>query len=488
MIAFNTIPINILTPGQFIEFDGSRAIQGLPLVPHRILVIAPRLTTGTLAALTPMPVRSAIEGEAFCGRGSLGAAMIAMAKRANPYTEMHVIGVADNGVGVAATGTLTVTGPATAAGTLNIYIAGQRVQVGVANGDVQNSIATAINAAVNADTSLPVTSGVSTNVVTLTARNKGTTGNDIDVRLNYNFGDSTPAGVAVAIVAMASGATNPDVTTVTAAIADTHYHTIITPWTDTANLTVLENFLLDRWGGMVQKEGHAFAGAAGTHGVIASLGSGRNSAFVSIIGTQKSPHPPWLFAASLGAIDAGQAEDPSNTNRPRQTLVLPDILPPRLQDRYTRLERNTHLASGVATIVVDDGGLVRIERVVTTYKTANAVPDTSYQDVEILRVLAYLRFSTRARIALRFPRHKLASDGTPIPPGQPIVTPRVIRDELITLFIDWQGAGLVEGIEQFKRDLLVERNQSDVNRVDAMIPPDVINGFRVFAASIPFRL
>jgi len=68
------------------------------------------------------------------------------------------------------------------------------------------------------------------------------------------------------------------------------------------------------------------------------------------------------------------------------------------------------------------------------------------------------------------------------------VTPMVIRSELIALFREWEEAGLAEGFEQFKTDLIVERNGSDPNRVDAIIPPDVINQFRVFAGQVQFRL
>lgn len=487
MISFNTIPVSLL-PGQFIEFDMSRAVSGLPLIPHRALIVAPHLATGTLAALTPSRVRSAAEGEAFHGRGSVGAAMIKAFKDANPYTDLWTIGVADNGAGVAATGTLTVTGPATASGTLQTYIAGTRVSTTITNGDAQNLIATNLAAAINADTSLPVTAAAATNVVTLTARNKGTQGNDIDVRLNYNYGDVTPAGVAVAIVAMASGATNPDFTTVTAALGDSWYNTIVMPWTGAAELTVLEAWALARWGGTSMKEVQAFAGYYGTYGNASTLASGRNSPFISIMSTQKSPTPTWVFASVVAALDASQCESPANVNRPRQTMSMPGCLPPKETDRYTDTERHTLLPLGGATFTVDSGGNCRIERLVTTYKTSNGVPDPSMRDVEDMRNYGYLRFSTRARIALKYPRHKLANDGTPIAPGQPIVTPKVIRDELITLFIDWQDAGLVEGLDQFKRDLLVERNASDVNQVDAIIPPDVINGFRRFAAQIQPRL
>lgn len=488
MISFNSIPINLLTPGQYIEFDSSRAVQGLATVPHRILVIAPILPAATIPALTATRVFSAQQGESYCGRGSIGAAMIAAARAANPYTELWMIGVADHATGVAATGTLTVTGPASTSGALAIYIAGRRVSVSVASADAQNTIATAIAAAVNADTSLPVSASAATNVVTLTARNDGTTGNSIDVRLNHNVGDVMPVGVAVSVSAMTNGANNPDLTTVTAALGDTQFHTIITPWTDSTSLGVLEAFLAMRWEGTVQKEGHAFASIAGSHAAVASVTSARNSPHLTIMGTQRSPTPPWILAAAAGAIDASQAESPSNCNRPRQTLALTGCLAPKESDRLTRVERNSHLADGCATFVVDDGGVCRIERLVTTYKTSNGVPDIAYQDVEIMRALAYLRYSTRARIALRFPRHKLASDGFQIPPGQAIVTPKMIRDELIALFQDWQSVGLVEDIEAFKRELLVERNTTDPNRVDAIIPPDVINGFRVFAGKVEFRL
>jgi phage tail sheath gpL-like len=116
------------------------------------------------------------------------------------------------------------------------------------------------------------------------------------------------------------------------------------------------------------------------------------------------------------------------------------------------------------------------------------VDDVSYLDIETMRTLAYLRFSVQYRITSRYPRHKLADDGTPIAPGQAIATPKTIRLELIALFMDWMDAGLAENLGQFKEDLIVQRNTSDKNRVDAIIPPDVINQFRVFAASLQFRL
>ncbi|AXW58918.1 hypothetical protein CJO93_08400 [Ralstonia solanacearum] len=88
----------------------------------------------------------------------------------------------------------------------------------------------------------------------------------------------------------------------------------------------------------------------------------------------------------------------------------------------------------------------------------------------------------------KFPRHKLANDGTVFDAGQAVATPSMIRAELIALFRDWEEAGLVEDFDQFKADLQVARSSTDVNRVDVRIPPNLINQFRVFAAQIQFRL
>jgi phage tail sheath gpL-like len=485
VISFNQIPINIRTPGQYLEFDPSRAIQGLPAIAHKILVLGQRLSTGAVAQAQPRKVFAAAQAETWFGRGSQLATMLAALKAANTYTECWAIALDDNAAGAFASGTLTVTGPATEAGTLNIYIAGTRVQVAVASGAIATAIATAIGAAITARTDLPVTASVASAVVTLTARHKGLCGNDIDLRVGYYTDDVTPKGVAVAIVAMAGGTSNPDIATAIAAIGDEQFHTIITPWTDSANLGLLEALLATRWGPMVQKEGQAFAAVRGSQSAMTTIGAARNSPHLSIIGAGRSPTPPWIWAAVTGAVDAFEP-DPA---RPRQTLLLPGLLPPLQQERLTRDERNLCLFDGISTYLVDAGGQVLIERLITTYQTnALGVDDTAYLDIETLRTLAYLRFSVRARIALKFPRHKLASDGTRFGAGQAVVTPSVIRNELLALFTQWESAGLAEGYDQFATDLLVERSTTDPNRVDAVIPPDVINQFRVFAASIQFRL
>lgn len=484
----STIPNIVLTPGVFVEFDGSRAFSGLPGQRHRVLLMGQRLPAGSADVGVPLRVTSAQQAETYYGRGSNLAAMVAAFKHANEYTETWAVALDDADAATEAEGSVTVTGPATGAGTLHLYVAGRRVAVGVASGDSADDIAAAVVEAINDNTELPVTAEVDAedeHIVLLTARNAGEVGNCIDVRANYHQGELLPSGVGVEILNPTGGAGNPDVADVLAAIGDTQYLTIVTPWLDGANLTALETELAGRWEGMQANDGHAFAVRHGSFSEISQFVETRNSPHVTVLGHQNSPTPSYEFAAVLAAIDSREP-DPG---RPRQTLALPGVMAPSVGDRYTRPERNIHLQDGVSTFTVDDGGVCRIERLVTTYVTnPGGVTDIAYRDLVTIRNLSYQRFAVIAMFTNTYPRHKLAKDGTNFRAGQPVATPRLLRGSIIGLYQELELAGLVEDLAQFADDLVVQISQSDPNRVDVVLPPNLINQLRVIAARIEFRL
>lgn len=486
-VSFNQIPVDIRTPGQYIEIDNSRAVSGLPNMPRKMLVLGQRLSTGSVPAGQIVQVTSREQAIAYFGRGSQLAEIVAAARAANETSDIRALALDDLVAGVAATKTITVTGPATQTGILNLWIGGQRIRINIASGTAATAIATAINAAVNAALDLPVTSAVAGAVVTLTARHKGECGNAIDVRANYYADEVVPGGVGITVAAGTAGTGNPDVAAAIAAIGGDQFYTIVSPWTDSANLTALKAEMDARWGPMSQRTGHVFAGLVGTQSALAAIGATHNSPHLTFVGVNGSPISPWVRAAVIAAVcEASGSIDPA---RPFQTLPLPGLLPPVETARFTRLERDLLLRDGISTTVVDAGGNELIERVITTYQTNQyGVEDISYLDLEAKWTVDYIRYAVRARIALRYPRFKLANDGTQYGAGQAIVTPRVIRNELLSLFRELELAGLVENFEQFKRDLLVVRSNQDPNRVNAVIPPDIINQFRVFAAAVQFRL
>ncbi len=485
-LSFDTIPVDIRTPGQFVEIDASRAQQTLGAKPQRVLIIGQRLATAHVPALLAARTTSADQAVWQHGRGSMLAAMCAAFLLNHPTAEVWSMPVADDGAGVAATKTVTITGPATAAGTANLYVAGQRVRAAVASGDTATTVATALAAAVNAMPDLPVTAGSAAGVLTLTARHKGEAGSGIDVRMNYR-GETTPAGLAFVVAAGVAGTGNPDVADVLTAIGDEWFDVFVMPWTDDANLDALDVALDDRWSALKMIEGVAFAYANGTQGALAALGDGRNGAHLSIGGMDGSPTPAWVIASAYAAqVAASAAIDPA---RPFQTLALKGVLAPAVHQRFTREERDLLLRDGISTFTIDAGGQVLIERPISTYRTNPfGLPDTAYLDLNTHFTVAYLRWSVRSRIAWKYGRHKLADDGVPYGPGQAVVTPNVIKGELVALFLEWAAAGLVEDVEAFKAGLIVERDAGDPNRLNVLMPPDLVNQFRVFAAAVQFRL
>lgn len=489
-ISFDRIPQNIRTPGVFTEIDSSRAISGARLIALRYLLIGQMLDTGTAAPDVPVRVTSVQQARTLFGAGSMLANMVAAAIASNNWSEMWCLPLADNVEGVAASASIAVTGTVTSSGTLNLYIGGTRVQVGLQSGNsaanVAQAIAQAVNAAVLAGADIPANSTFSGSTANFEARHVGEAGNHIDLRLNY-FGESTPPGIELAITPFEGGAGNPDLETGLAALADEWFQLIALPYSDSASLTALEADLASRFGPLREIEAHAFVAARGTQGTLGALGDSRNSPHLTIVSAQGEPMSPWAKAAETAAIVAYYSSiDPA---RPLQTLPYAFCLPPAYADRFTRQERNLLLYDGVATTAVDAGGVMRIERMVTTYKTnAAGAPDEAYLDVETLLTLMTIRHDAKARWLTKYPRHKLANDGTRIGEGQAVVTPNVARAELISWFRDWEELGLVEDFDQFKRELVVERDATDTSRLNVLSPVNIINGLRVIATKIQFRL
>lgn len=486
-ISFSDIPVTIRTPGQYVEFDNSQAIQGLTIDSTKVLLIGQKLAGGSAPAGVPIQVLSADHAASLFGRASLLHRMVAAYKANDDWSGTYALPLADDAGGVAAAGTITVTGTATAAGTISAYLGGERVRAAVTAGDTANIAGAALAAAINADADLPVTAANANGLVTVTARHKGEFMNGFDIRLNRALGEAVPAGLAVACVNMAAGTANPDLGSALAALGDVHYHHIVLPYTDSASLDDVVAEATTRGDGMHQIECQVWSAAAGTHGTLTTLGNSRNAPWLSIIGAKSSPTPAFIWAAAYGAQAARHLSiDPA---RPLQTLVLKGVVAPDESDRFTRAERNLLLYDGIATFLVGTDGSVMIERAVTTFQTnPYSLPDASYLDSETLATLSILRRTLRARFASKFPRHKLAQDGTRFGMGQAVMTPALGRAELIDLARRWEDLGWVEDVDGYKERLIVEIDATDPNRMNALIPPDLINQLRVFAGVVQFRL
>lgn len=487
-ISFNAIPNTLRVPFTYVEFDNAGAQQGPSVQKYTTLIFGQKLSVGSADALTQYTISSKEQARTLFGAGSQLYAQIESYLANDAQTELHAVAQVDAGAGVAASGSIAFTSPATADGALAFYIAGKKVAVAVASADTGAEIATALVAAITADSELLVSAevdGTDDFQVNLSAKNAGENGNQIDLRLNYALEDALPAGVATTLVAMSGGATNPDVDDVLAILTETQYNVVVNPYTDSANLTKLENELADRFGPIRQNDGVAFAAKTDTLANLTTLGNSRNSQHSSIMGVSGPGFSLAWAAAYAGQVAKSAQADPA---KPFQTLPLIGIPAPAPSEEFTLAERNNLLFDGIATYRMVASQPI-IERAITTYQlSGGGAPDSSYLDVNTLLTLSLLRFEFRSRFSTKYARHKLAADGTQFGAGQPVMTPSLGKAEAISLFADWQSRGLVEGAEQFERDLIVERNTVDANRLDFSLPTNLINQLRVVGAKIPFLI
>lgn len=490
-ISFNEIPNTNRTPFIYVEFDNSRAVQGPTQMPYKALVTGQKLGTGTQNSLEAVRVTNAGEADALFGAGSQLALMLGAWFDNNNVTETWAIALDDAAGSVAAAGVINFIGTATESGTIALYIGGFLIKIPVATGDTGTVLTARAASLISAESALPLTAvvnGVVDTTLDLTAKNKGTTGNDIDTRLNYLTGDKTPSGLVISLSdSLIGGATDPNIQDVINILGDEQYHIIVAPYTDAANLIAIEAELADRWTALRMIEGHAFTAASGTQSALGTLGDTRNSQHLTIVGAGKSPTHPAQWAAAVAAVAAFYGNlDPA---RPFQTLPIKSVLPPISGEAFTMQENNLLLHDGISTYRVAAGGNVVIERLVTTYKTNGfGAVDISYLDVNTMLTLSFLRFDFRNTMLRKYPRHKLADDGKRIGAGQAVMTPKLGKAEAVAIFRGWEELQLVENIDQFKNDMIVERNASDPNRLDFLLPPDLINQFRVAGVQIQFLL
>ncbi|WP_240327237.1 phage tail sheath subtilisin-like domain-containing protein [Burkholderia sp. IDO3] len=456
------------------------------------MLIGP-MTTG--AATANIPLLSAGTGDANTqfGANSILALMAAQYRQNDQFGELWCLPIADAVGAVAATGSIAFTVAPTANGTISLYIADQLVSVPVTQGMTTAQIATAVAAAINLIPSMPATAAATTSTVTLTADNKGLVGNDIDIRFNKQGaagGEVLPTGLAATITAMASGATNPTLTTALGNLLDMPFDFIACAFTDTTSMDAIKAFLNDstgRWSWQQQVFGHAFYAYRGTWGSLTTFGTARNNQHETVMGFNDSPTPSWQWAAAVAAVTAVSVR--ADPGIPMQTVALTGISAPPLQSRFNLSQRNTLLYDGVSTFTVADDGTVAIENLITTYQTnAFGQPDNSYLEIETMFLLAYVLRRLRTLVTSKYARVKLAADGTRFAPGSAIVTPKIIKADQIAEYRQMEYEGYVQGSDIFAQALIVEQNASNPNRVDVLWPGTLINQLRIFALLAQFRL
>jgi phage tail sheath gpL-like len=495
-ISFQNIPANWKVPLYWVEVDSSMA--GLPVLALPALLAGTMTTDGDASTDVAQPIGSQEQADARFGQGSELSRMFKAYFACNFANEVWGVGLAEPPGAVAATADLVCTTVPTESGTLHLYVGADHVPVIIGPSFTEDDVATAIADAINADGILPVTADAagSPGTAKLTAKWKGVNGNDITLSLNYYGrvgGETLPPGLVLTVpMHLTGGVGTPSFNTTIDNLGEKNYEYVAMPYTDASSLNAWDSEYgfsdTGRWGWKRQLFGHVFSAIRGDLGQLLTFSETRNSPVTSVMAFETaSPSPVYEWCAAYTAkAQRGLVNDPA---RPLQTLSLNGIKLAPQHLRFLTSEVDTIAHHGLATQIPGSDNQPMISRETTTYQlNLYGFEDDAYELVTTLATLAKLLRNQKQAITSKFPRHKLANDGTRFGPGQAIVTPGIIKAELVAQYRMDEFNGLAENTREFKRNLLVERDPNDPNRVNVLYPPDLVNQLRLFAVLAQFRL
>lgn len=483
MISIPQIPQALRYPGAYIVVDGSQAGLGGDI--PAVLLVGQKLATGTAAAGEITRLAGVQDAVAKAGAGSMLAQMAARYRAVDPALDLYMLPYADLVAGVAATAPLTVTAAPTANGVLALYIAGRLVNVGVSSGQTPTVVAAAIAAAINAGgADIPVTAVAAAAVVTLTADHKGTCGNAIDLRLNL-YGETTPAGLGVTLVALSGGAGDPLPGNLSAILGQRWYRYVALGINDAATLAAWHTESQARYLPPIQAGFRAFTAHRGDFATASAFGLTKNYEHIADLSLELNPTPTWEAAAIVCAAAA-----PRLYNNPVESLEgtpLPGMIGVTYHD-WTNA--NSLLFKGMSLLQVAKDGSCSIKRLISMYQfRPDGSADDAFLDINTAEVMERIRYEQRIGAIMRFTGTAAAKTNEGYRPGLRITTVDDVRAYLLSTYQHrlMQEFGWVQNYEYYKTNLVVEQDPLNPSRFNFADQPVLLSPYYILAGVGQFR-
>ena len=485
---------------------------------QRILIVGQQTAAGsaTAGALVESIANGGAE-DALFGRDGMLATLIRANKVRNQQVQVDAIPLDDAGGGVAATGTIVVTGTSTEAGTLTVITGSERnhkFSVAVASGDTPTVIGDSIVAAVNADLDVPVTAANVTGTVTFTAVNKGTYGNSFPLEVRGSV-----AGSTTAVTTMASGATDPTLTSIFDVIGDKRYQAIVWPYpNDTAELRTLLDARFNADGSVL--DGVGFTALADTVSNLKVLGAALNSQSLVIIGDQKETETdyagpsiveiPMVVAAEFVSFrglrldsDGFSVADlvitangpldsfggPALASKPYFNTPFAELVPMQTGRGFDDSEIEDLKDNGISVIGNNIANNTVISgEFITTYKTDVAGnPDITFTFLNYVDTASQSREYFYNNLRKRFAQSRLTTGD--IIKGRDMANEQVIRSFVKRLYQDLSGPDFVlleagEDALNFFNDNLVITIDKALGKVTIQMTVPIVTQIREIAATM----
>ena len=478
------IPSNQRYPLTAVQISNRFAEQGTSRQPYRTLFFGPKLASGSAALGVRTQVLFLGDAAKKFGRGS---ACYEFAKSyfENGATEpLWIVPVDDSGL-TARVVTATFTASNLKAGTLALYVAGRRYAVNVTDDQSADDVAANALAAIQSDPDCLFSAASAGGVLTLTSKNRGEFTQEFQVAHSESDGEELPSGLTVAFADPTAGSGVVASLPLDSVQDSEQFVLWSTCFTDDAFLALVTAELDRRDAATVKTSGQCLVGFRGSAAELVTKGNASNSRFLTIFPCVGNGNAVQVAGSLVGAVSSANAGDPG---APMRNRVLRGVLPPKPSDILSTTVLNTLLNNGVSAYSIVNGN-VAVASLITTYKTdADGLPDASYLDLAVMLVLSFLRYDLNVLLSRNFAGYKIGERNVRYNTDQKMATTSAIKGTLVSRFRDWQAQGLVEGVDAFKRSLVVERDPQNANQINIYLYPDVINELKILATDIRFLI
>jgi len=412
---------------------------------------------------------------------------------------VYAFPVPEDGGATAADMTITFTGTtATSAGTFYFLIGGDLVQVGVAVGD-PTAIAAALDTAITAERDISVTSAAALGVVTVTAKFKGTAGNQILVVINPS-GDTqeaqNPAGITVALENadgyLDAGATDPSVEDVffdsggNDKLGDRWYTAFTMPFTDATNIGFHTASADGRFDPAVNRMfGSYGAYIKETYAAALAVPATINNEFVGPIWENRYRSPAFELAAELvGIILDEQNQAP---NRPYKTIALESPVDSDTANR--RYDENDALfRAGMSYCNVNTAGVLQLGDVALSRRTNDSGGDTEeWFDAVSLHTRQAKAYSIEQLfLSEKYQRGVVVSDAD-VTAVDFSIAPKDVVSDITKLIQDlWLPNAWSKNADDILNSITAEINAVNNSRIDAQLTDDEAKALRIIAVKYAY--
>ena len=466
MVISHDFPSDQRQPDILHQFDFFSASRGLVPQDRRAIMVGIHDGTGTATDNLPVQIFNEEGADEAFGQGSELALMCRKAfetvRLIGTSPQIWALPLADP-AGTAQSSTLTVTGTATESGDLVIKYAGRTITVPVADADVQNSIAAAIESKFDeifVTGILPSTAGVAVNVVTLTSVWTGLSAADIgDPTIEENI-----AGVTVVAANLTTGATAVTLDTPLDSLLSKQYNALAIAQHDTTSAVAVETHLEEAWNNKLW--GFAYMAEHGLLATATTLQAAVDNLRIVIGAAENAPGLESETAAAMAAAVESKAKPNFNFDAFELPLFLPDDT-----DIWTSGpggEIEALLAGGVTPLIPNASrSRLTIVRLITSQTTFNSAPTEQVKDLANPRTVAFMAFQLDTGLRIKFPAANLEGDD-----GQETLDQ--IIDVIYDILKETETLKILKNVDSHFDELIAEIDVTTPTRAVASVPEAVV--------------